>query len=98
MRLNKAPRMGRAVPLRFSVVVTVGNEERNLAGGGGGFLGLGGFDEWFRTAEDIDLNLRAGDAGATIAYEPEAVVYHRTRGSYYGFLRQAFWNTDGRKH
>src|SRR3972149_6967298 len=31
MRLNKAPRMGRAVPLRFSVVVTVRNEERNLA-------------------------------------------------------------------
>jgi len=61
------------------------------------FLALGGFDEWFRTAEDIDLNLRAVDAGATIAYEPEAVVYHRTRGSYYGFLRQAFWNGAGRK-
>ncbi len=61
------------------------------------FLAIGGFDEWFMTAEDIDLNLRAVDAGATIGHEPEAIVYHRTRGSYYGFLRQAFWNGAGRK-
>lgn len=61
------------------------------------FLSVGGFDEWFMTAEDIDLNLRAVDAGATIGYEPEATVYHRTRGSYYDFLRQAFWNGAGRK-
>jgi len=61
------------------------------------FLAIGGFDPWFMTAEDIDLNLRAVDAGAAIRYEPEAIVYHRTRGSYYDFLRQAFWNGAGRK-
>ena len=61
------------------------------------FLAIGGFDEWFMTAEDIDLNLRAVDAGARIAYAPEAIVYNRTRGSYYDFLRQAFWNGAGRK-
>ena len=61
------------------------------------FLGIGGFDEWFKTAEDIDLNLRAVQAGARIGFEPEAIVYNRTRGSYYDFLRQAFWNGAGRK-
>ncbi len=58
---------------------------------------VGGFDEWFATAEDIDLNLRAVKAGHTIAYRPRAIVYHRTRGSIYDFLRQAFWNGAGRK-
>lgn len=61
------------------------------------FDAIGGFDERFVTAEDIDLNLRAVDAGFTITYEPAAVVYHRTRGSYYDFFRQAFWNGVGRK-
>ncbi len=58
---------------------------------------IGGFDEWFITAEDIDLNLRAVRAGRSIHYEPDAIVYHRTRGSVYDFLRQAFWNGAGRK-
>jgi len=61
------------------------------------FLSLGGFDEWFMTAEDIDLNLRAVDAGATIGYREDAIVYHRTRASWYDFLKQAFWNGAGRK-
>lgn len=58
---------------------------------------LEGFDEWFLTAEDIDLNLRAVEAGHAIAYEPEAIVYHRTRPTMYDFFRQAFWNGAGRK-
>ena len=61
------------------------------------FIAIGGFDEWFMTAEDIDLNLRAVRSGAAIRYEPEAIVYNRTRGSYYDFARQAFWNGAGRK-
>ena len=61
------------------------------------FLALGGFDEWFVTAEDIDLNLRAVDAGAAIRYREDAIVYHRTRGSWYDFTKQAFWNGAGRK-
>ncbi len=61
------------------------------------FQSIGGFDEWFITAEDIDLNLRAVQAGNSIHYEQEAIVYHRTRGSIYDFVRQAFWNGAGRK-
>ena len=69
----------------------------NLAYGRERFLAIGGFDAWFVTAEDIDLNLRAVDSGAAIAFQPDAIVYHRTRGSYYDFLKQAFWNGAGRK-
>ena len=61
------------------------------------FQSVGGFDEWFITAEDIDLNLRAVENGARIAYRDDAVVYHRTRGSFYNFFKQAFWNGAGRK-
>lgn len=56
-----------------------------------------GFDPWFITAEDIDLNLRAVDRGYAITYNDNMVVYHRTRGSFYGFIKQAFWNGYGRK-
>ena len=58
---------------------------------------IGGFDEWFVTAEDIALNIRAVRAGHTIAFRPGAIVYHRTRSSVYDFLRQALWNGAGRK-
>ena len=58
---------------------------------------IGGFDEWFVTAEDIDLNIRAVRAGRTIAFRAGAIVYHRTRASVYDFLRQAVWNGAGRK-
>ncbi|MGQ0797364.1 MAG: glycosyltransferase [Methanobacteriota archaeon] len=58
---------------------------------------IGGFDEWFVTAEDIDMNLRAVTAGHDIAVREAAIVYHRTRGSAYDFLRQALWNGAGRK-
>jgi len=69
----------------------------NLAYRKEAFLATGGFDPWFVTAEDIDLNLRAVSQGHRIAYESRAVVYHRTRGSVFDFLRQAFWNGAGRK-
>ena len=69
----------------------------NLAYARERFLALGGFDEWFVTAEDIDLNLRAVDAGAAIGYREDAIVYHRTRGSWFEFTKQAFWNGAGRK-
>ncbi len=61
------------------------------------FLGLGGFDARFITAEDIDLNLRAVQAGHRIHFIPEAVVYHRMRPTLVRFLYQAFWNGYGRK-
>jgi glycosyltransferase involved in cell wall biosynthesis len=58
---------------------------------------IGGFDDWFMTAEDIDLNIRAVQAGHAIAFRSDAIVYHRTRGSIHDFLRQALWNGAGRK-
>jgi len=61
------------------------------------FERIGGFDNWFVTAEDIDLNLRAVDAGAKIIYNPKAIIYHRARESFYKFFKQAFWNGYGRK-
>ncbi|MEM2943568.1 MAG: glycosyltransferase [Methanomassiliicoccales archaeon] len=58
---------------------------------------VGGFDPWFITAEDIDLNYRAVEAGFSIKYNPNAIVYHRTKGTIYKFFKQAFWNGVGRK-
>lgn len=61
------------------------------------FLGLGGFDPRFITAEDIDLNLRAVERGATISSVTTAVVYHQMRPTLVRFLLQAYWNGYGRK-
>jgi GT2 family glycosyltransferase len=61
------------------------------------FEELGGFDTTFVTAEDIDLNLRAVQRGASIVYVPEAIVLHRMRATFVRFLYQAFWNGYGRK-
>ncbi|NLI74020.1 MAG: glycosyltransferase [Euryarchaeota archaeon] len=58
---------------------------------------IGGFDDWFITAEDIDLNYRAVDAGYKITYNPNAIIYRRTKSTVYEFYRQAFWNGVGRK-
>jgi glycosyltransferase involved in cell wall biosynthesis len=57
----------------------------------------GGFDGWFHTAEDIDLNYRAVDVGAKLAYNEDAIVYHRARDTVSKFLKQAYWNGYGRK-
>lgn len=61
------------------------------------FERLNGFDARFVTAEDIDLNYRAIEAGAAIVSAPDAIVYARARDSITGFLRQAYWNGYGRK-
>jgi glycosyltransferase involved in cell wall biosynthesis len=58
---------------------------------------INGFDPWFLTAEDIDLNFRAVEKGYALEYNPDAIVYHRTKGSFIGFFKQAFWNGWGRK-
>src|SRR5256712_3959134 len=42
---------------------------------------IGGFDEWFVTAEDIDLNIRAVRAGHAIWFLAGAIVWHPTAGS-----------------
>lgn len=61
------------------------------------FESIGGFDPWFVTAEDIDLNMRAVDAGGKLVYNARAIIYHRTRDSFFSFAKQAFWNGYGRK-
>lgn len=58
---------------------------------------IGIFDKTFRTAEDIDLNYRAVKAGFKLVYAENAIVYHRTRSTFYKFIKQAFWNGFGRK-
>lgn len=58
---------------------------------------IGGFDDWFITAEDIDLNLRAVAKGHALRFNPKMIVYHRLKSTLYGFFRQAFWNGAGRK-
>ena len=69
----------------------------NLLYGKSLFEKIGGFDPWFITAEDIDLNIRAVRAGAKLVYNPRAIVYHKTRDTFMGFFKQAFWNGYGRK-
>ena len=61
------------------------------------FEKVSGFDERFITAEDIDLNYRAVDAGAKLAPNEDAIVYHRARDTITKFLKQAYWNGYGRK-
>ena len=61
------------------------------------FDSLGGFDESFVTAEDIDLNLRAVVNGARFMECRECIVYHRSRGGFSGLATQAFWNGYGRR-
>ncbi len=61
------------------------------------FQRIGGFDAQLVTAEDIDLNYRAIEAGGHIAHAPDAIVYARARDSINAFARQAYWNGYGRK-
>ncbi|EQD75519.1 glycosyltransferase [mine drainage metagenome] len=61
------------------------------------FMKLGGFDESFVTAEDIDLNLRAIISGATWVICNNCIVRHRSREGTSGLLKQAFWNGYGRR-
>ncbi|MCK5547885.1 MAG: glycosyltransferase [Thermoplasmata archaeon] len=60
-------------------------------------IDIGGFDNWFVTAEDIDANFRAVEMGYKIDYNDRAIIYHRTKGGFYSFFKQAFWNGYGRK-
>ena len=58
---------------------------------------LGGFDPWFSSAEDLEINLRAVDAGYKIIHNKKVKIYYRPRGAALTFLRQAFWYGYGRK-
>lgn len=60
------------------------------------FKKIGGFDERFITAEDIDLNFRAINEGAKFHYNENAIVYSKVKNDIQSFLKQAFWNGYGR--
>lgn len=60
------------------------------------FLELGGFDESFVTAEDIDLNFRAVSQGYRSETCNYCTVHNSTRSGTVAFLKQAFWNGYGR--
>ena len=57
----------------------------------------GGFDTWFITAEDIDLNIRAVDAGYNIVYNPNAVIYHRHQGDSLPILQAGILERGGKQ-
>ena len=56
-----------------------------------------GFDPYFITAEDIDLNARAVNMGAHILVDESVIIYHKVKDSFSTFIKQAFWNGFGRK-
>jgi glycosyltransferase involved in cell wall biosynthesis len=56
-----------------------------------------GFDEWFKEAEELDLNYRVVNAGFKFTYNENALVYHYGRETLTGFLKQSFWYGFGRK-
>jgi glycosyltransferase involved in cell wall biosynthesis len=58
---------------------------------------LGGFDPWFSSAEDLEINLRAVEEGYKIINNKKAKIYYRPKGSALEFLRQSFWYGYGRK-
>lgn len=58
---------------------------------------LNGFDPWFSSAEDLELNMRAVDLGYKIIYHEKAVVYYRPRNTLWQFFRQSYWYGYGRK-
>jgi glycosyltransferase involved in cell wall biosynthesis/GT2 family glycosyltransferase len=53
-------------------------------------LGLAGFDESLRRAEDIDWSWRAQYAGHTVAFEPAAVIHYRRNPDLRAIARTRF--------
>jgi glycosyltransferase involved in cell wall biosynthesis len=58
---------------------------------------LGGFDPWFSSAEDLEINLRAVNKGYKIINNKKAKIYYRPKGTPLEFLKQSFWYGYGRK-
>jgi glycosyltransferase involved in cell wall biosynthesis len=58
---------------------------------------LNGFDPWFSSAEDLEINYRAVDLGYKIRENKKAVVYYRAKNNALNFLKQSFWYGYGRK-
>jgi glycosyltransferase involved in cell wall biosynthesis len=61
------------------------------------FKKINGFDNWFKEAEDVDLNYRALDAGAKLVYAEKAVIHHMGSENLNSFIKKSFWYGFGRK-
>ncbi len=61
------------------------------------FERIDGFDTRFVTAEDIDLNIRAVDAGGAIGYSEDMLIHRQTVTDYIGLIKQSYWYGYGRK-
>ena len=48
------------------------------------------FDECFIRCEDVDLSYRILQSGYTLAFQPQALVYHRNESTYSGLFREGF--------
>lgn len=53
---------------------------------------VGGFDETFHQAEDIELSYRLAALGYRMVFQPEAVVYHNHPESIVAYVRKKFWS------
>jgi GT2 family glycosyltransferase len=54
-------------------------------------LAIGGFDDRFRIAgDDVDVCWRLHDRGDTIGFHPAAMVWHHSRNTIRGYLRQQY--------
>jgi glycosyltransferase involved in cell wall biosynthesis len=58
---------------------------------------LGGFDPWFFSAEDLEINLRAVNQGYKINYDERPKVYYRPRNNPLSFIRQSYMYGVGRR-
>ena len=96
--INEGPFPGiERVSVRYKKCEDITHPSCNIAYKRELFNKIGGFDTRFITAEDIDLNLRAVDAGAAIVYNPNAVIYRRTAQNFVSLIKQSFWYGYGRK-
>ena len=60
------------------------------------FEAMGGFDETWATAGDIDFSYRMALAGSPLTFVPDAVIRYRFRSTLPGLVRQAFaYGVDG---
>ncbi len=58
---------------------------------------IGLFDVRFHTAEDVDLNIRAVNAGFRIKYAEDVFIYHYPREDYISLIKQSYYDGIGRK-
>jgi len=51
---------------------------------------VGGFDPYFRNGGDNDMGIRVTWKGYKLKYAPDAIVYHKHRTTFMGFIKQQY--------